>query len=209
MSIALTLFDELNEVPDQQIGVDAIGDLLYVPDFLSDIEHDDLWREVNLAPWLSDIKRRVQHYGWRYDYKARKIDQSMFLNNFPLWAAELAEKLFKLGYIGNIPDQLIVNEYMPGQGIANHVDCKPCFTDTVISISLGSNCVMDFINLITKEKIELLLPPKSLVVIKGDSRYKWSHGITARKVDVFSQRKYERTRRISLTFRKVVIEEPQ
>lgn len=209
MSIALTLFDELNEVPDQQIGVDAIGDLLYVPDFLSDIEHDDLWREVNLAPWLSDIKRRVQHYGWRYDYKARKIDQSMFLNNFPLWAVELAEKLFKLGYIGNIPDQLIVNEYMPGQGIANHVDCKPCFTDTVISISLGSNCVMDFINLITKEKIELLLPPKSLVVIKGDSRYKWSHGIAARKVDVFSQRKYERTRRISLTFRKVVIEDPQ
>jgi alkylated DNA repair dioxygenase AlkB len=205
MSLIPTLFDDLNEVPDQNNDVEKIRDLLYVPDFLSSDEHDFLWNEINKSSWLSDIKRRVQHYGWKYDYKARRIDESMFLNNMPDWASKLSHRLHALGHIRDLPDQLIVNEYLPGQGIANHVDCKPCFSDTVISISLGSNCVMDFINLDTKEKIAIVLYPRSLVVIKGDSRYKWSHGISSRKVDLIEGRPFERTKRISLTFRKVII----
>ena len=44
-----------------------------------------------------------------------------------------------------LADQLIVNDYAPGQGIPAHVDA-PLFTDTIISISLGSSCVMEFSN---------------------------------------------------------------
>ena len=35
-----------------------------------------------------------------------------------------------------------VNEYLPGQGIAQHVDCVPCFGGTVASLSLLSPCTM-------------------------------------------------------------------
>ena len=179
--------------------------LKYVPEFLSREEHTFLWQEINKATWLGDLKRRVQHYGWKYDYKSRAINYSMFLGDLPVWAQTLAKRLFNEGYISELPDQLIVNEYEPGQGIANHIDCEPCFGDTVISISLGSSCVMDFINVRTKEKVDALLEPRSMVVIAGESRKIWTHGITGRKTDIFGGLRIDRRLRISLTFRKVIV----
>lgn len=41
-----------------------------------------------------------------------------------------------------LPDQLIVNEYPAGEGIEAHIDA-PLFTDTIVSISLGSSCIME------------------------------------------------------------------
>ena len=176
-----------------------------MPEFLTEEEQSNLWKEINKEPWLGDLKRRVQHYGWKYDYRSRAINYSMFLGELPPWAQSLARRLYKDGYISELPDQLIVNEYQPGQGIANHIDCEPCFGDTVISISLGSQCVMDFINTKTKEKVDALLEPRSLVVIAGESRKIWTHGIAGRKVDIFGSLKIDRRLRISLTFRKVII----
>ena len=46
-----------------------------------------------------------------------------------------------------MPDQLIVNEYQPGQGISAHIDCEPCFKNTIVTVSLGSVYEMDFISL--------------------------------------------------------------
>jgi alkylated DNA repair dioxygenase AlkB len=142
---------------------------------------------------------------WKYDYKARSIDYTMFLGELPKWVKPFAERLFQSGYLPMVPDQLIINEYQPGQGIANHVDCEPCFGETIISVSLGSNCVMDFINLKTKEKLEVMLEPRSLVVISGEARHNWTHGIAARKADNFNGIKVERQLRISMTFRNVIL----
>jgi alkylated DNA repair dioxygenase AlkB len=41
-------------------------------------------------------------------------------------------------------NQLIINEYEPGQGINPHVDNTTLFTDTVVSLSLGSEAIMNF-----------------------------------------------------------------
>lgn len=179
--------------------------LKYVPEFLTKEEHAALWLEINRESWLGDLKRRVQHYGWKYDYRSRAIDYSMFLGALPPWALKLAHRLKNENYISELPDQVIINEYEPGQGIANHIDCEPCFGDTVISISLGSPCVMDFINIKTKEKIEAILEPRSMVVIAGESRKLWTHGIIGRKTDVFNGQRIDRRLRISLTFRKVIV----
>jgi alkylated DNA repair dioxygenase AlkB len=187
--------------------LESIEGLTYVPDYLSESEGNALWRSITGSPWLTDIRRRVQHYGWKYDYRNRFIDYSSFLGPLPPWAQPLGERLTIDGYLKKKPDQLIVNEYLPGQGIANHVDCKPCFEETIISVSLGSRCVMDFINLRTKEKIEVLLEPHSLVVISGESRYNWSHGIPSRKTDQFAGESFERALRISLTFRNVIVQD--
>jgi alkylated DNA repair dioxygenase AlkB len=158
-----------------------IKGLLYIPEYITKEEHTSFWQSVNSENWLGDLKRRVQHYGYKYDYKARFIDYSMKIGELPEWVMALATKLYKDGYMPAIPDQLIVNEYKQGQGIASHVDCEPCFGDTIISLSLGSTCVMDFINKETKEKVEVLLEPRSLVVLKDDARYLWTHGITGKK----------------------------
>lgn len=193
------------QVLDSVSTVAKVSGLKYIPDFITKEEHQQLWQAIKSEPWLTDLKRRVQHYGWKYDYKARSIDYTMFLGELPEWVKPFAERLFQSGYLSIVPDQLIINEYQPGQGIANHVDCKPCFGETIISVSLGSNCVMDFINLKTKEKLEVMLEPRSLVVISGEARHNWTHGIAARKTDNFNGVKVERQLRISMTFRNVIL----
>lgn len=193
------------QVLDSASTAAKVSGLKYVPEFITKEEHQQLWQAINSEPWLTDLKRRVQHYGWKYDYKARSIDYTMFLGELPAWAKPFAERLFQSGYLSMVPDQLIINEYQPGQGIANHVDCEPCFGETIISVSLGSNCVMDFINVKTKEKLEVMLEPRSLVVISGEARHNWTHGIAARKTDSLTGIKFERRLRISMTFRNVTL----
>ena len=182
-----------------------ITGLRYIPHYIASEAHDVLLQTIEQQTWLGDLKRRVQHYGYKYDYKARRIDLSMRLGNLPTWADELATRLWQEGIFAEKPDQLIINEYEAGQGIAPHVDCEPCFSDTIVSISLGSACVMDFIHLATKDKKPCLLEVGSAVVLQGESRYDWQHTIAARKTDVFENQTYKRGKRISMTFRKVLL----
>jgi alkylated DNA repair dioxygenase AlkB len=186
--------------------IEHIEGLSYIPGYLSKVEHDALVNQIQKQTWLQDIRRRVQHYGWRYDYKARSIDYSMFLGKLPDWLQSLAERLYADKHLVSVPDQVIVNEYLPGQGIAPHIDCQPCFENTIISISLLTPIVMDFVKVSTREKEQLLLEPQSMVAISDDARYLWTHGIAARKSDVFKEQRFERKLRISLTFRKVKLD---
>jgi hypothetical protein len=89
------------------------------------------------------------------------------------------------------------------------VDCVPCFTDTIISLSLGSSCVLEFTNKETRQSLPLLLEPRSLVIMQGEARFAWMHGIPARKTDQYHNRTIQRGRRVSLTFRKVILESPE
>lgn len=103
---------------------------------------------------------------------------------------------------------IIVNEYQPGQGIGAHVDCEPCFGGVVLSISLLSPVVMDFRHRQTKEHVEVLLNPCSMLVMSGEARYDWTHGIAARQADVVNGVKLTRSRRVSITLRTVILAEP-
>ncbi|MCB1532300.1 MAG: alpha-ketoglutarate-dependent dioxygenase AlkB [Alphaproteobacteria bacterium] len=173
-----------------------IPGLQYLPDFITAEEERALVKIINQQPWLNDLKRRVQHYGYKYDYKARAVTADSYLGPLPDWLMPVAQKLpFK-------PNQAIVNEYLPGQGISAHVDCVPCFSDTIASLSLGSGAVMQFTN--GQERHDLYLDPRSLIILSGPARYEWAHAIPARKSDVVDGFKIERIRRISLTFRTVI-----
>jgi alkylated DNA repair protein alkB homolog 8 len=48
------------------------------------------------------------------------------------------------------------------------------------------------------------LPPRSLLILTGESRYNWSHGISPRKFDKLNGDLVPRGRRVSFTFRHVV-----
>src|SRR5262249_27603509 len=145
-------------------GGTPIPGLRYLPDFITPQQHDALLRHINAQPWLTELRRRVQHYGWRYDYKARAVDVSMRLGPLPDWALDIIRLIRERGLTDEEPDQVIVNEYEPGQGIAPHVDCVPCFTGTILSLTLGSACVLDFKHKKTRQAVPLLLEPRSLVV---------------------------------------------
>ncbi len=181
-----------------------ISGLTYLADYISPDTEQHFINTIDEYPWITDLKRRVQHYGFRYDYRARRIDPTMYLGALPDWVQPLAEKLHADEGSPVVPDQLIVNEYHPGQGIARHVDCIPCFGDVIISLSLGSACVMTFTQLKTKIEIPVLLEPRSLVVMTGEARYHWQHGIVPRTTDVYNGKTITRKRRLSLTFRSVI-----
>lgn len=194
------LLSEQHEVRDDC----AIPGLTYLPEFITADEEGALMEVVNQGIWRHDLKRRVQHYGYRYDYKARSVLEGAYIGELPNWLAQHALKLKKQGWFLQAPDQVIVNEYMPGQGIAPHVDCEPCFGDRIASLSLGSDCVMDFIHVHTGDKQSLVLERRSIVLLTGEARYLWQHGIAARKADRRNGGLYKRSRRISLTFRNVI-----
>jgi alkylated DNA repair dioxygenase AlkB len=50
------------------------------------------------------------------------------------------------------------------------------------------------------------LEPGSLLVLSGEARFAWTHGIAARRFDVIDGVRTARARRVSLTFRTVVLE---
>ena len=180
--------------------------LTYLENYISEDEAGRLVQEIDAAPWRTDLKRRVQHYGYRYDYKARQARREDYLGPLPELFQLLAERLTSEGHFQAVPDQVIVNEYQPGQGISAHIDCQPCFGETIASLSLLSACVMRFASQTHSEHMELQLQPASLLVLKGEARHIWTHAIPPRKTDLFEGQKHVRSRRISLTFRTMKFE---
>lgn len=128
----------------------------------------------------------------------------MRLGPLPGWLQQQAIRLLEDGIFEEAPDQVIVNEYLPGQGIAAHVDCEPCFGPVIASLSLGAPIMMSFGNKRTREVIEADLAPRSLLVLSGLGRYEWTHSILARKTDMVDGATRQRARRVSLTFRTVM-----
>ena len=177
--------------------------LHYVPDFLSRPERDVLLHRIDATPWRADLRRRVQHYGWRYDYRSRRVAPSDRIGPLPYWLGAIAADLARDGHFGRVPDQAIVNEYLAGQGIAAHVDCEPCFGGVVASLSLGSPVLMELAPLGGCEQISVDLAPGSLLVLSGEVRHAWTHAIAARKSDVIGGVRRPRGRRVSVTFRTV------
>lgn len=182
-----------------------IPGLVYVDEFLSDAEEAELVAAIDGSSWLHDLSRRVQHYGWRYDYKARAIDASMRLGPLPGWAERLAHKLVEHGLVTQLADQVIVNEYVGNQGIASHVDCETCFADGVAMISLLESWEMIFKprqgTRKGKGKVAQRLDRRSVAVMTGDARYEWAHEIPKRKTE---PNEVPRGRRVSITLRKVI-----
>lgn len=177
----MTLFPEPNKIPE-------ISGLDYISDYLSLQQSKDLLKQIDNKAWNTDLKRRVQHYGYKYNYKKQNIDISMKAESIPDF----------LRVFENF-DQVIVNEYLPGQGISAHIDCIPCFAEDIWVISLGWEYEIEFIK---DYKIDTLkLGIGSLLKMSGDARYKWKHCIKAKMKDGNIQRQ----RRVSVTYRKVLI----
>ena len=168
--------------------------ITYIKDFLTTNEESELIDYINTMEWNEDISRKTQHYGYKYSYNIKNTLEKA--KPIPIIFNNIIDKLNEMFNI--IFDQLIVNHYLPGQGISAHIDNTKLFDNTIVSISMSSDCVMKFSN--KDNVIDHILERRSLVALQGDARYKWKHSIPARKSD---NNKLRETR-ISMTFRKVI-----
>jgi alkylated DNA repair dioxygenase AlkB len=121
--------------PEKEIKLiehDKVPGLFYAENIMTNEEENEIISEINKNEWLDDLSRRVQHYGYKYDYKKRRIDKNDYLGELPIWTKNLENKIFNLINKSDIEiiyyhfDQLIINEYKSNQGISAHVDCVPC-----------------------------------------------------------------------------------
>ncbi|MFD4137814.1 alpha-ketoglutarate-dependent dioxygenase AlkB [Streptomyces sp. NPDC058572] len=190
-----------------ETGDTGVPGLLCTADWLTAESCRELLSEIDSEPWSTELRRRVQHYGHRYDYGSRSVSADHTVSAaapLPYWAQEQARLLVQEGIMETTPDQVIVNEYEPGQGISAHLDCVPCFGPVVAAITLGSGCVMDFSHKASGARVPVRLAPGSLCVMTGPARYDWRHAIAARKSDPGPAGRVPRGRRVSVTFRTVL-----
>ncbi|POM69622.1 Alkylated DNA repair protein alkB 8 [Phytophthora palmivora] len=160
----------------------------------------------NGAHWANTIRaRQVQHFGYEFNYDTRRCDPDEPLKEpIPEVLLPIIEKIAECGIMdGDKPDQITVNEYLPGQGIAFHLDTHSAFTTTIASLSICSEVVMDFRHPDGVRNEGVLLPARSLSVMSGASRYVWEHAIVPRTFDVIDGKQVNRQRRVSITFRKI------
>jgi alkylated DNA repair dioxygenase AlkB len=173
--------------------INVFPGLVIYPNFISKEVEYELISKINEQKYNTDFKRHVQHYGYNYGYNTYKLTKT---TPIPDW---LVEPVKDVKYK---PEQIIINRYMPGEGISKHVDVPSLFGDAIFSLSLGSACNIIFENCKNNAiKYEEYLQPRSLLVMKHDARYNYTHAINNRKTDDVGGKRIPRKTRYSITYR--------
>ncbi|KAL2913246.1 hypothetical protein HK105_207248 [Polyrhizophydium stewartii] len=108
--------------------------------------------------WESLAQRRVQHFGFRFDYPLNDVDRAAIdpaaaaadpttaaaAAVLPDWTHPLLDRYTRMFPDRARPDQLTLNHYTPGGGIAPHTDRHSSFLSPVLIVSLGAGLVMEF-----------------------------------------------------------------
>ena len=170
-----------------------------VPDFVTPAEEARILLRIAEAPWLPELRRRAQRYGFRYSYSGGGSREPA--PAFPRWAQCMADRL-RPHFAGALPVQCIVNEYRPGQGIGMHADHRD-FGPVVASLSLGTDWPMRFRPRSARPYVAgalpgdevAVLPRRSVLVLSGAARHRFMHGIDR------GMSARETATRVSATFR--------
>lgn len=183
---------------------DIIPGLTYVPDFISKKEERSMLKKIAKTAWENLYVRQVQQYGYVYDFRKRTLADPVLYTSLPAWANTITTELLLQQYIGGQPNQLIVNEYKAGRGIAPHIDSQYFFENEIAIVSLASGCIMNFEHANDSSRVySLYLAVRSLLVMRDDARHEWLHGIANAEKDWHNNKLITRKRRVSLTFRTI------
>ncbi|KAK4802152.1 hypothetical protein SAY86_000355 [Trapa natans] len=199
-------------------------------EFVSAEEEQELLTAVDDRPWNNLAKRRVQHYGYEFCYEIRNVDTKKHLGELPSFLSCVLERISSLPDIDTSlnlhVDQLTVNEYPIGVGLAPHIDTHSAFEGFIFSLSLAGPCIMEFRrysegawlidNISTAEARDdcpdhtnyvrkaIYLPARSMLLLSGEARYAWHHYIPHHKIDFVGEKVIKRSpRRVSFTLRRV------
>jgi DNA oxidative demethylase len=123
-----------------------------------------------------EARRRVVHFGHRYDFEARGVSPGLPIPEALLTLRERAAEL-----TGEDPAryvEVLATEYRPGATIGWHSDA-PAFGSTVLGVSLASSCRMRFRRRTPEgwNRFDRILEPRSAYVIGGLARTAWQHSI--------------------------------
>lgn len=171
----------MNELPTFPSGI------LMQKDFVSTTHEAELIRifQHDLEWPPERTGRRSLHWGYTFSYKTFSIDRDIPYKPFPSWLVPLLPTTES-----RPPDQVCLQHYPPGAGIPPHVDTHSAF-DQLYALSLGAPVMMQFregcssddSTAVVRRTVDVDLPPRSMMQMRGDARLHWTHGIRKRKTD--------------------------
>lgn len=193
-------------------------------DFVDPNEERELIAFLNGASkckWRTDLTRRTMHFGGTYclmPSKANSLSTSkpeiLHAPPMPQEMDWLIKRLVDANVFSSsqIPQYCIVNEYTGNLGISAHTENFQ-FAEPVVGLSLLSACPIRFHELTkpydgsvrsgkagkaakTGKVVDVQMPGRSLLVMRGESRWKWQHEITRS-----TKGRGSGWKRVSLTFR--------
>jgi len=158
-------------------------------DFVTEDEESVMLKTIDAQSWDVTIRRRTQHYGRRFDYHKKTVgDDATPLPEdlrIPLVQRLCTAQPALVPWLNADASciQCTINEYVPGIGIASHVDTHSAFEDGIASLTLGGGCAFRLQRASDGADLSIWLPPRSLLILRGAARYQWKHSISGRKFD--------------------------
>lgn len=158
------------------------------------------------------IRTRVtMHFGHTFSAKTLRVDFDDTPPPIPERLRSIIDKVIETNTkdeksLENLSewkyDQITINRYIKGGGISAHVDTHSSFDNMIVVISLGSPVLMRFEK--DNKSVDLWTKPRSLMIMKDEARYDWTHKIPIRNTDTDPEGQIiVRDNRTSITIRKV------
>ena len=202
----------------------AVPSLSLHPNFITTDEEQCILTFLNdpsLCTWRTDLSRRTMHFGGTYCLMPSESEMDTQGTPQVLQAPSMPEELnwliqrmvdAKVYRDNQRPQFCIVNEYKENLGISAHTENFQ-FEEPVVGLSLLSACPIRFHELTkpydgsvrsgkagkaekTGRREDILMPGRSLLVMRGESRWKWQHEILRS-----AKGRSPMWKRVSLTFR--------
>jgi alkylated DNA repair dioxygenase AlkB len=199
------------------VAIETVPGLLFTPELITKDEEKAI-----LAALQTDRGHHVpqihpaQEFGWRFLKRKNQVYPAIcpvskddFLGPLPdwligLWFNCLDRTTMPKQAHSRLPDHVLVNTYLPGDGCVAHVDDPSFWDDWVVGLSLGSGCMLEFRKLTwDTPPVQLWIPPRSIYILTGDARYKYTHSIPFATSDSVDGKILPRAKRVSITFRTI------
>ena len=163
----------------------TIEDVHHASGWISAEEEAEIVRCIDQAPpiaWTPLRGRRLQSLGGL----PQPPPQMMTREPLPGWVQSICDELVRSGAFpaDTPPNHVLLNEYQPGQGIDAHKD-GPLYLPHVAILSLNSHAAFLFVEDTVQRAplTRLLLPPRGLLVFKGDAYEEHLHTVPAVEAD--------------------------
>ncbi|KAL8581231.1 hypothetical protein ACOMHN_038331 [Nucella lapillus] len=177
-----TAFREtLSQHPHHHVGSVLFQGITIIQEFISPEEEDFLRDHIYQASFVvSQSGRRKQDFGPKVNFKKKKLRADKF-SGLPNYAKFLFDRMQTYPELSDfLPVELCNLEYCADRGAAidPHFDDFWVWGERLVTVNLLSDSVLSFTNeALPNVEVQVPLLQRSLIVVEGDARNVWRHGI--------------------------------
>lgn len=183
-----------------------ISGLTHINGYITEPEQAQLVDNINAQIWSYEAGRRIQFYGYEHSVAAAIVEPDMRLGPLPDWVDLLAWKLLIDGHMPAYPQQVVVDECTPGQGISAYTEPDDGYGDIVCMVGLLSPIVVNFRERLQRHRrFALRLDPGSVLILRDEARYNWTRAIPPRTWDRLDGQSWARQTWLGITLRNIVL----